>query len=174
MYDVRAITAADIPGFRETLDAVAKESAFLRGSGAPPLSAVREFVLGNIDTGNPQFVALFGTEVIGWCDIVRATAAYEQHSGELGMGVRSDWRGRGVGRSLLEATLAAADISGLLRIELSVHSDNPRAIALYHHNGFVEEGRKQKARIKGESVVDVLLMARLRPDIEWPAGTHKA
>lgn len=84
------------------------------------------------------------------------------------MGVRSDWRGRGLGRSLLEATLAEADARGVLRVELSVHSDNPRAIALYIRNGFIEEGRKLGARIKGNAVLDVLLMARLRPDEHWP------
>lgn len=170
MHNVRAITEQDISGFWETLDAVARESSFLRSAGAPPFEVVRNFVLDNIETGNPQFVALADSKVVGWCDIVRATASHEKHCGELGMGVRSEWRGRGLGRMLLEATVAEADARGFLRVELSVHSDNPRAIALYRLNGFVEEGRKQRARIKGNAVLDVLLMARIRPDEHWPSG----
>ena len=168
LHKVRAITEADIPGFWETLGAVARESSFLRSAEAPPFAAVQDFVLGNIEAGNPQFVALADGQVVGWCDIVRSTATHERHCGELGMGVRSDWRGRGLGRSLLEATLAEADARGVLRVELSVHSDNPRAIALYIRNGFIEEGRKLRARIKGNAVLDVLLMARLQPDEHWP------
>ena len=41
------------------------------------------------------------------------------------MGLLPEWRGRGVGRRLLEATLAKARRSGFKRIELDVHADNP-------------------------------------------------
>lgn len=61
MHNVRAITEQDISGFWETLDAVARESSFLRSAGAPPFEVVRNFVLDNIETGNPQFVALADT-----------------------------------------------------------------------------------------------------------------
>lgn len=169
MYGIRKIKREDIAGFREALDLVARESRFLRSSEAPPLEAVTDFVLGNIEKANPQMVAVAGDKIVGWCDIVRATAMHESHSGELGMGVVPEWQGRGVGKALLNETVAAADTSGFLRIELSVHSDNPRAIALYRGAGFVEEGRKAKARLKSNVAVDVILMARLRPDEYWPS-----
>lgn len=86
------------------------------------------------------------------------------------MGVVAEWRGCGIGRKLLVETVAAADAEKLLRIELSVHSDNLPAISLYRDFGFVEEGRKIKARLKSSVPVDVLLMARLRPEKEWPSG----
>lgn len=73
-----------------------------------------------------------------------------------------------IGKRLLVETVAAADAEKFLRIELSVHSDNLRAISLYRDFGFVEEGRKIKARLKSSVPVDVLLMARLRPEGEWP------
>jgi RimJ/RimL family protein N-acetyltransferase len=170
MFDVRPITEADIPGFHATLDAVAQEASFLRGNRAPPFDAVASFVLSNIENRNPQSVAVTQEgQVIGWCDIVRGRGAHEAHLGELGMGVVAEWRGRGVGKRLLVETVAAADLERILRIELSVHSDNPRAISLYRHFGFVEEGRKIKARLKSPAPVDVIMMARLRPENEWPA-----
>lgn len=170
MYRVRAITEADIPGFWDALDAVARESAFLRSNQAPPVEAVTKFVLSNIETGNPQMVAVTDDRVVGWCDIVRATGTHERHVGELGMGVVPEWRGRGVGKALLAETIAAADRLDLLRIELSVHSDNPKATALYRKFGFLEEGRKVRARLKSGVPVDVILMARLVPDELWPPG----
>jgi putative acetyltransferase len=69
----------------------------------------------------------------------------------------------------LTDTVAAADVENFLRIELSVHSDNARAIQLYRNFGFVEEGRKVRARLKGNAPVDVIMMARLKPDADWPA-----
>ena len=168
MVVVRRITEADIAGFREALDAVARESGFLRGNQAPPVGAVESFVLGNLSKKNPQFVAVADGEIVGWCDIVRGGGMHERHLGELGMGVVAPWRGRGIGRQLLTDTVDAADIERFLRIELSVHSDNIRAFNLYRDFGFHEEGRMARARLKGNTAVDVIMMARLRPDAEWP------
>jgi ribosomal protein S18 acetylase RimI-like enzyme len=169
MIRVRQITEADIPGFHAALDAVARESRFLRGNQAPAFDDVASFVRGNIQNRNPQFVAVTEVgDVVGWCDIVRARGDHERHQGELGMGVIAEWRGAGVGKHLLAETVANADAEKFLRIELSVHSDNQRAISLYRGFGFEEEGRKRKARLKSSGPVDVLLMARLRPEEEWP------
>ncbi|MGB3336277.1 MAG: GNAT family N-acetyltransferase [Devosia sp.] len=170
MVEVRSIGEADIPGFHAALDAVAREASFLRGNQAPPFDAVANFVLGNLETRNPQFVAVTPDgQIVGWCDIVRGHGAHERHLGELGMGVVAEWRGRGIGKSLLVETVMAADAEKFLRVELSVHSDNIRALSLYRSFGFVEEGRKSKARLKSSTPVDVIMMARLRPDEEWPS-----
>ena len=170
MVDVRRITEADIPGFHAALDAVARDANFLRGNQAPPYDAVASFVRGNIESGNPQFVAVTPDgQVVGWCDIVRGSGAHERHLGELGMGVVAAWRGRGVGRSLLLETVAATDAAAFLRVELSVHADNIAALSLYRNSDFAEEGRKLKARLKSSGPVDVIMMARLRPDSAWPS-----
>ncbi len=63
----------------------------------------------------------------------------------------------------------AADASNFLRIELGVYSVNPKALSLFRQFGFLEEGRKAKARLKPNGPVDVVLMARLKPSAEWPA-----
>jgi ribosomal protein S18 acetylase RimI-like enzyme len=45
-------------------------------------------------------------------------------------------RGRGLGRALVEAALAAARERGCVRIELDVDEDNQAALALYRSCGF--------------------------------------
>ncbi len=54
---------------------------------------------------------------------------------ELSMGVARAWRGRGVGRSLLTALIAAARDTGIPTISLSVETDN-FALRLYQDVGF--------------------------------------
>src|SRR3712207_4817044 len=44
---------------------------------------------------------------------------------ELTIGVRAEWRGRGVGRALLRAVLAAARDAGAPAVSLSVERANP-------------------------------------------------
>jgi RimJ/RimL family protein N-acetyltransferase len=72
------------------------------------------------------------------------------HAGKLGMGIVSAYRGRGLGRRLIETTLHAARDAGIERVELSVHADNSRAVALYEKVGFVREGlARNSVRIDG-------------------------
>ena len=144
------ITSEDIEGFHKALDVVARERNYLTLLEAFPLEETRAFVLGMIAKGNPQFVALTGSDVVGWCDISRHTFPSHAHAGHLGMGIIPPYRGQGLGRRLIEATLQAAREAGLERVELSVHADNSRAIALYEKVGFVREGlARRSVRIDG-------------------------
>jgi len=59
---------------------------------------------------------------------------------ELGMGVRSDRRGRGIGTNLLAELLTRARAAGVARVSLSVEPDN-FAGNLYERAGFVPVGR---------------------------------
>ena len=58
---------------------------------------------------------------------------------ELSIGVVEDWRGRGVGGSLLTALTHQAQLAGFTAISLSVEIANP-AVALYERHGFRSVG----------------------------------
>ncbi|ANL41158.1 MULTISPECIES: GNAT family N-acetyltransferase [Rhizobium] len=163
MSDIRIepIAAAHIESFHRALDTVAREKKYLSMLEATPLPQTREFVMGMIAKGNPQFVAVAGEEVVGWCDISRHFFPSHAHRGNLGMGVLPAYRGRGLGRKLMEKTLRAAQQTGFARVELDVYEDNSRAIALYEKMGFVREGIiRRAARIDGR-FIDAIGMALL-------------
>jgi putative acetyltransferase len=111
-------------------------------------------------------VATVAGEVVGNIGLTRFTRPRRAHVGEIGMAVRDDWQGNGVGSALLEAALDLADNwLGMRRIELHVHADNERAIALYRKFGFELEGTHRAYAIRDGVYVDSLSMARL---IEGP------
>jgi putative acetyltransferase len=111
-------------------------------------------------------VATVAGEVVGNIGLTRFTRPRRAHVGEIGMAVRDDWQGKGVGSALLEAALDLADNwLGMRRIELHVHADNERAIALYRKFGFELEGTHRAYAIRNGVYVDSLSMARL---IEGP------
>ena len=56
---------------------------------------------------------------------------------EISIGVETAWRGRGVGRALLEALMASARAEGHRALSLSVDARNAPALALYRSVGFV-------------------------------------
>lgn len=155
------IAEQHLEGFRAALDSVARERAYLALLEAPPLAEMRKFVLRTIAQRAPQFVALADARVVGWCDILPKPHPTMLHSGVLGMGLIREYRGRGIGRALVDATLQAAKASGISRIELTVRVDNERARRLYQSFGFVTEGLcSRHMKVDGE-FKDSWLMARV-------------
>lgn len=150
--DFRTLPIAEehIEGFRAVLDSVARERRYLAFLEAPPLEDLGAFVRKNIRNGYPGYVALVGDLVVGWSDAVPFERPTKAHGGVLGMGVKTEYRGLGIGRSLIQATLEGARASGLTRIELTVREDNERAISLYRKFGFAHEGLKRNGvRVDG-------------------------
>jgi ribosomal protein S18 acetylase RimI-like enzyme len=79
----------------------------------------------------------------------------------LGMWVLPSHRGRGGGRLLMEAALAARP-EEVHKIELEVFPENEAAIELYRRMGFEEEGlRRDHYRRQDGSLRSALIMARL-------------
>jgi RimJ/RimL family protein N-acetyltransferase len=69
------------------------------------------------------------------------------------MGIIPGYREKGLGTRLIRAAIGQARDRGFHRVELHVHADNPRAIALYEKVGFVREGVARDAvRIDGRFV----------------------
>ena len=108
-------------------------------------------------------------EVVGNLGLTRLTRARRAHVGELGMGVRDAWQGKGVGTALMKAALDLADNwLGLRRLELRVYTDNAPAITLYRKFGFEIEGTHRAHAIRNGVYVDAHTMARI---IEGPRIT---
>ena len=80
----------------------------------------------------------------------------------FGIGIRKEWRGRGVGEAVLRALLDWATKNPRIeKVSLAVLADKANAIALYRKLGFVEEGRRvPEIKVAKGKYVDDLLMYR--------------
>ncbi len=78
------------------------------------------------------------------------------------MGVLPEYRGKGIGRQLLQACISKARTKGITRIELEVRADNERAIALYKALGFEIEAVKRNAMRFDGVYFDALQMSLLQ------------
>jgi putative acetyltransferase len=84
---------------------------------------------------------------------------------KLGISVVPQAQGQGVGSALMQAMCDYAERwMGVLRIELTVYTDNAPAIALYRKFGFVVEGCHRGYALRDGRYVDAFAMARLHPD----------
>jgi L-phenylalanine/L-methionine N-acetyltransferase len=110
-----------------------------------------------------HLVACVDEEVVGHLGLETFSAPRRRHAGQIGMAVRDDWQGRGVGTALMEAALDLADDwLNLRRIELSVYAENAAGIALYEKFGFEIEGTHRSYAFRKGEYVDAYSMARMR------------
>ncbi len=92
-------------------------------------------------------------------------ALRRRHSMSIGISVLPEAHGQGVGTALLQAMCDYADRwVGIVRIELTVYTDNAAAIALYRKFGFEMEGRHRGYALRDGQYVDAFAMARLHPN----------
>jgi ribosomal protein S18 acetylase RimI-like enzyme len=99
--------------------------------------------------------------IVGSGDLRQLSPARCAHVGVLAVGVHPEHQRRGIGRALVSALIEHARAAGLLRLELYVRADNPRAIALYRSLGFEHEGTRARfVRLPDGTFVDDWIMAR--------------
>ena len=120
--------------------------------------------LSNIATHDRLLVAVADGDVVGNLGIHPATNVRRAHVAGIGMAVRDDGHGKGVGSALMQAAVDLADNwLNLLRLELTVYTDNTVAQRLYRKHGFVLEGTHRAYALRQGRYADVHAMARLHP-----------
>ena len=88
---------------------------------------------------------------------VLSIAAQEAHI--LNIAIDPEVQGRGHGRRLLRALVRCARMHAAERVFLEVRPSNPRAIALYHEEGFNEIGRRPRYYPAAQGREDAIVMA---------------
>ena len=127
------------------------------------VEGVRKRFFSETREGLYHLVACVDEEVVGHLGLETFTRPRRRHVGEIGMAVRDDWQGRGVGTALMEAALDLADNwLNLTRIELEVYADNAAGVALYKKFGFEVEGTHRRFAFSNGEYVDAYSMARVR------------
>jgi RimJ/RimL family protein N-acetyltransferase len=99
--------------------------------------------------------------MVGYLSAVGGEARRNRHCAHIVIGIRSGYRGRGIGSSLFAAMEAWAGAAGIVRLELGLMAENSAALALYEKSGFVVEGRRPKAFLVGGRWIDEILMHKL-------------
>ena len=146
-HAVRRADVSDVESLLDLYEAVAAEGRYIAGELPVDRDALRPAWVESV--GDPEgawFVAEIDGELVGSASIQGRGVAH------LGMQVARSHRGRGIGSSLLEASIGWARHAGAHKVALEVWPHNDAAIALYEKFGFEREGylRKHWRRRSGE------------------------
>lgn len=123
--------------------------------------------LGNIPDNVHSFVAVVndnGVEtVVGNIALRIETNERRKHIGNFVIAVSETHQGQGIGKALLNTILDLADNwLNLKRVELTVYTDNQKAISLYQKFGFVIEGEHKAFAFRNGEFVNAYTMARIK------------
>jgi RimJ/RimL family protein N-acetyltransferase len=155
---IRPYLDSDLESFHAYIDTVARERRYFAMLTAPPLDELRERIAKRMGSGMPHIMAVAGERVVGHADLTAQNRDGFRHNALVGIGLREEYRGRGLGARLLQQLIEGGRRAGLQRLELGVYASNASAIALYEKSGFVREGLQKKARWLDGRHDDVILM----------------
>ncbi|MBN8591729.1 MAG: GNAT family N-acetyltransferase [Anaerolineae bacterium] len=101
-------------------------------------------------------------QMVGLATLAGGSRAAVYHTAVIGLSLRPEWRGQGIGTELMRGLIDYARQGGVLkRLELLVLTSNERGIHIYRKLGFVEEGIHKGRLFKDGAYVDDLSMALL-------------
>ena len=109
-----------------------------------------------------RLVALADGRVAGWAAL-SPVSAREVYAGvaEVSVYVGAEFRGRGLGRALLEALVRESEAEGIWTLQAGIFPENVASVALHKSCGFREVGRRERVgKLKGSWRDTVLLERR--------------
>jgi phosphinothricin acetyltransferase len=114
------------------------------------------------DARHPVLVAEVDAEVVGWGSLnaFNPRRAYD-HVADLSLYVERPWRGRGVGRRLLEALIARARDLRYHKLVLAAFPWNEAGMRVYRRAGFREVGTYREQGLLDGRWVDTVVMEKL-------------
>jgi len=163
---IRRATPSDAPGFVELMGDPEVFSGLLQ-LPYPVEERWRHLLQEQAAPGKTDLnlVAERGGKLLGSAGLHPAGLSLRRrHAMTLGISVKPEEQGKGVGSALMNALLDYADNWGqTLRIELTVYADNDQALRLYERFGFEREGLFRAYALRNGHYVDTVAMARLHP-----------
>lgn len=166
MLTVRSLCADDAEALNAFRLATYRETHFMARypEDGASLEAMQKGLAGSEASAlNFEVGAFAGEKLVGEFGVaqVRPHIKY-RHRAVMGISVRKEYWGCGLGSFLMQLAVAQAKANGFEQLELGVYSDNPRAIHLYEKSGFERCGTIPHAfKLKDGTYRDEIMMVKM-------------
>ncbi len=162
---IRYPKMSDAKDALEFINLISREKSFLNIQGKKvtmkeELAFLRKNISGIRKKECIHLFVLAGNRIIGSATIDKETTDAQKHKGEFGIVISKNFRGRGIGKVLMDLTIKEAkkNIRGLEIITLKVFGNNPIALKLYKKLGFKSFGLLPNGVIHRNKRVDEISM----------------
>jgi len=156
--EIKIAKQTDTPSVHKYYTTLLEENiSYISDNPAPSLEEEEIFVRGFVKGPGELLLAFDGAEAVGMLAIQRSSHYQENHRIHIGISVKKEYRGKGLGKQLLKSAEAWAKKNFVLSIELEVIATNP-AINLYKKLGYKEIGRVKNGFKVNEEFLDVISM----------------
>lgn len=168
---IRRATALDAEALLEHVNEVAAEEVYLLTDRVERSVAEERAWIETFDGRSSLLVvAIQDRRVVGSADFHRGRQLKVNHVAEVGIAIRAEARGQGLGRAILEEGIDWCRSIGVRKIFLEVFGSNSRAIALYRSLGFLEEGRMKGQVILRGGPDDLVILSLWLPSPNPPSA----
>jgi RimJ/RimL family protein N-acetyltransferase len=118
-----------------------------------------KMILENLALSNDKFMVMAFDEnrIVGGLGIFGGGKGFTKFNARLGMSIRKEFQGVGLGREMILCAIEHARKFGFHRIELTVRTYNEAGIKLYERCGFRKVGMLRECAFVDEEFVDEYL-----------------
>ncbi len=162
-YVIRRADQRDLSGLVGAIRQVAKEGRYIEAETVADVIDHEEVVLRHNEVRSRMFfVACVDDDVVGWVHLDLPETEKLSHTAVLTVGLLEEYRGNGIGSTLLERGEGWAGERGFEKLYNSVPATNRGAIAFLETHGWQTEAvREDHYKIDGTHVDEVMMAKRL-------------
>lgn len=161
---LRAAQEVDLDRLVDAIHEVADEGTYIEAETVADVIDHEEVVLRHNEIHSRMFfVATIEDDVVGWVHLDLPEAEKLSHTAVLTVGLRTEFRGHGIGGKLLERGIEWARNHRFEKLYNSVPSTNEQAISFLENHGWETEAvRKDHYKIDGGYVDEVMMAVDLK------------
>lgn len=161
-FTIRRARPEDAPSIIATINAICAEGLWLATERYVP-TPKWERVLHQPDE-SPNYlllVAEVSAQIVGWCRVFPyGLGDKSRHVADLGVSVLKEFRGRGIGKALVERAIEWARQQHYEKLTADLFSGNVRATRLFEKTGFRQTGVRYRQAKIGSAYLDEVLMEK--------------
>lgn len=147
--------------FLKRLDSEAEYMLFEKGERDISHDVIKRNIENIIKNGDVCFIALNKNEISGFVIAVREKHIRTRHVASVVIGILEEYCGMGIGYEMFQNIFKWAGNNGVRRLELTVITENIRAVNLYKKLGFKVEGLREISTFQDGKYFDEYYMAKL-------------
>lgn len=164
MVTIRKSAMQDLPGILQIYNDVIVQTTAVYDYEPHTLEMRKAWYEAKQKDGYPVYVATEDNKILGFSSIgpFRAWTAYK-YSVENSVYVSADWRGRGIGRMLLEPLIKDCRTMNLHTVIAGIDATNKVSIHLHESLGFIEVAHLKEVGYKFNRWLDLKFLQLILP-----------